>query len=366
MHVRQDVLSKSLDELRILFSNFNEKPYRAKQLFEALHRKSINNFEEITSFSEMLRKKLDRFCKIPILTIKKIENSLDGTRKYQMQTEDGNLIESVFIPNSATNGKNTLCISSQIGCAMGCKFCATSKLKLRRNLKSSEIIGQVYTVDKDLRSTNWTNNFLDLYSNPYNSQKNVRLINNLVYMGMGEPLHNYENVVRSIQLLSAQEGQNYSGRRITVSTSGVVKNIQRLGIETNVHLAISLNATNNELRDEIMPVNKKWPLEELIEICKNFPSDNKRRITFEYVVINQINDSDKEAIVLAEWLKDIKCKVNLIAFNPHPLSSYKKPTLQRMMAFQNILLQKQITTLIRTTRGDDIAAACGMLGGASK
>ncbi len=362
MQIREDALSKSLDELKFLFLSINEKPYRAKQLFEALHKKLISDFNKITCFSETLKNKLAKICKIQILAIRKIENSLDGTRKYQLETEDGNLIESVFIPNSAANGKNTLCISSQVGCAMGCTFCATSKLKLKRNLKPSEIINQVYIIDKDLRSINWADNFSESNKNNFNLSQDTRLIHNLVYMGMGEPLHNYENVLKSIKLLSAQEGQNYSGRRITVSTSGVVKNIQRLGIETNVHIAISFNATSNDLRNEIMPINKKWPLEELVEACENFPSNNQRRITFEYVIIDKVNDSNEDACRLAEWLKRIKCKVNLIAFNPHSLSSYKKPTLKRMMEFQDILLQKQISTFIRTTRGDDINAACGMLG----
>ncbi|MBH2006512.1 MAG: 23S rRNA (adenine(2503)-C(2))-methyltransferase RlmN [Myxococcaceae bacterium] len=358
MQIQRDVLACSLDELKLLMVELDQKPYRAKQLFEALHQQWVIDLEQITCFSKELREKLSPLVDIPKLTIVKVKESSDGTRKYQIQTHDGKLIESVFIPNAATDGRNTLCISSQVGCAMGCKFCATAALKLSRNLTASEIIGQVYAVNRDLRNIGWKNT-LAPESEP--SEK-ARMIHNLVYMGMGEPLHNYDHVLRSIQLLCAQEGQNYSGRRITVSTSGIVKNIQKLGAETNVHIAISFNATTNELRDDIMPVNLKWPLEDLVEACRAFPLQTRRRITFEYVMLADLNDTDEDAYRLINWLSGIKCKVNLIPFNPHPLSPYRRPSLDRIKAFQHILLQNHMTVFIRGTRGDDIDAACGMLG----
>ncbi len=358
MEIKQDLLGFSLEELKVLMADRGQKPYRAKQLFEALHKQWITDLSEITCFSKELRESLAKDFYITTHEVKKVQQSSDGTRKYQMRTHDGNLIESVFIPDAATDGRNTLCISSQVGCAMGCKFCATAALKLTRNLSAAEIVAQIYTVNRDLKSIGWQNTLLP-ESEP---MEDARVIHNLVYMGMGEPLHNYENVLRSIQLLSAQEGQNYSGRRITVSTSGIVKNITRLGNETNVHIAISFNATTNDVRDVIMPVNKKWNLEELVEACREFPVQARRRITFEYVMLAGLNDTDDDAYRLAGWLQGIKCKVNLIPFNPHPLSPYKRPSLERVKAFQHILLQKHYTVFIRSTRGDDIDAACGMLG----
>ncbi|MES2503276.1 MAG: 23S rRNA (adenine(2503)-C(2))-methyltransferase RlmN [Myxococcota bacterium] len=358
MQVQQDLLSLSLEQLKVLMLEKGQKPYRAKQLFEALHQQWTTDIQEITCFSKELRDSLAATCTIPALEIRKIQQSSDGTRKYQIRTHDGNLIESVFIPNAATDGRNTLCISSQVGCAMGCKFCATAALKLTRNLSAAEIIGQVYAVNRDLKSIGWKNAAVpDL-----EPSEDARVIHNLVYMGMGEPLHNYDNVLQSIRLLCAQEGQNYSGRRITVSTSGIVKNIKRLGEDTNVHIAISFNATTNAVRDDIMPVNKKWNLEELVEVCREFPLQTRRRITFEYVLLKDINDTDEDAHRLADWLYGIKCKVNLIPFNPHPLAPYQKPALERTKAFQNILLQKHFAVFVRGTRGDDIDAACGMLG----
>lgn len=358
MQIQEDLLSLSLEQLKIMMAEKGQKPYRAKQLFEALHQQWVTDIQEITCFSKELRESLSESGNITALEITRVKESSDGTRKYVIKTHDGQLIESVFIPNAATDGRNTLCISSQVGCAMGCKFCATAALKLTRNLTASEIIGQVYAVNRDLRSIGWKNTIAP-ESEP---SEGARMIHNLVYMGMGEPLHNYDNVLQSIRLLCAQEGQNYSGRRITVSTSGIVKNIKRLGEDTNVHIAISFNATTNELRDEIMPVNHKWPLEELVEACRAFPLQTRRRITFEYVMLAGLNDTNEDAYRLVNWLSGIKCKVNLIPFNPHPLSPYKRPDLDRVKAFQHILLQNHFAVFIRGTRGDDIDAACGMLG----
>lgn len=362
MQSRQDLLSQSLEQLKSFMLEKGQKPYRAKQLFEALHQQWVTDVQQITCFSKELRDVLSESCFIPTLVITKIQESSDGTRKYQMRTQDGNLIESVFIPNAATDGRNTLCISSQVGCAMGCKFCATAALKLTRNLSAAEIIGQVYAVNRDLKAINWMATSSVAPRHDEQASEDARMIHNLVYMGMGEPLHNYDPVLKSIQLLSAQEGQHYSGRRITVSTSGIVKNIARLGQETNVHIAISFNATTNAMRNDIMPLNHKWPLEELVDACRDFPLHARRRITFEYVLLKDLNDTDEDAHRLATWLSQIRCKINLIPFNPHPLSPYQRPSLERVKAFQHILLQKHFTVFIRGTRGDDIDAACGMLG----
>jgi 23S rRNA (adenine2503-C2)-methyltransferase len=357
MKKQLDILSLTLDELKLWVVEQGQKPYRGLQIFQALHQKAAVDFESLSMLTADFREKLKELAFIERVKIVKVQASADGTRKYQFRTKDGHMIESVFIPDAATDGRNTLCISSQVGCAMGCTFCATAKLNLSRNLTGAEIIGQIYEVNRDLKSIGWKNTHrLDC------ELEDQRLIHNLVYMGMGEPLHNYDNVVLSINLLSEQHGQNYSSRRITVSTSGIVKNIERLGQDTKVHIAISLNASTNSVRDEIMPVNKKWNIEELLAACRKFPMETRRRITFEYVMLSGINDSDDDALRVAHLLKGIPCKVNLIPFNEHPLSNFKRPSRDRVLAFQRLLLDCHMTVFIRSTRGDDIDAACGMLG----
>lgn len=352
-----DILGLTLDELKVWVVEQGQKPYRGLQIFQALHQQFIGDFDSMMTLSTAFRETLKQIAFIEKVKIVKVQASQDGTRKYQFRTKDGHMIESVFIPDAATDGRNTLCISSQVGCAMGCTFCATAKLNLTRNLTGAEIISQIYEVNRDLKAIGWKNTH-----RPDSDLEDERLIHNLVYMGMGEPLHNYDNVLLSIRLLSEQHGQNYSSRRITVSTSGIVKNIERLGRESKVHIAISLNASTNSVRDEVMPVNKKWNIEELLSACRRFPIETRRRITFEYVMLSGINDFDDDARRVAELLQGIPCKVNLIPFNEHPLSSFKRPAKDRVLAFQRILLDSNMTVFIRSTRGDDIDAACGMLG----
>lgn len=357
MKKQLDILSLSLDELKAWVVDLGLKPFRGQQIFQALHQQFVTDFDSITTLSADFRDKLKELAFIERVLTVKVQASNDGTRKYQFRTKDGHMIESVFIPDAATDGRNTLCISSQVGCAMGCTFCATAKLNLARNLTGAEIVAQIYEVNRDLKAIGWKNTHrLDC------ELEDKRLVHNLVYMGMGEPLHNYENVLTSIRLLTEQQAQNYSSRRITVSTSGVVKNIERLGVDTKVHLAVSLNASNNAVRDVVMPVNKKWNIEELLDACRKFPLESRRRITFEYVMLAGINDTDDDAVRVAQLLKNIPCKVNLIPFNEHPLSPYKRPNRDRVLAFQRVLLDLHMTVFIRSTRGDDIDAACGMLG----
>ena len=353
-----DILRMSFEELCEFVATIGCKPYRAKQIFQALHEQWLTDFDDMTVLSKDFRAELKEKAYIPTVNITKTQQSSDGTRKYQLKTYDGHIIESVFIPDAATEGRNTICISSQVGCAMGCTFCATAALNLTRNLTPSEIIGQIYAVNRDLKASGYKSTM----ARDSEPSEDARILHNIVYMGMGEPLHNYDNVARSIHLLCDQKGQNYSGRRITVSTSGIVKNIERLGTETNVHIAISLNATTNSVRDQIMPVNRKWKIEELLDACRIFPLHMRRRITFEYVMLAGINDTDEDAYRLLDLLTGIKCKVNLIPFNEHPLSPFKKPAIERVRAFQTILLRNHMTVFVRTTRGDDIDAACGMLG----
>lgn len=341
---------QSLLQLKQLMADLGEKQYRAEQLFTAIHRRLITNINQINCFPYKLREILESKFSPLILKTSEISKSFDGTRKYTFRTNDGFKIESVFIPNVGKNGRNTLCISSQVGCGMACKFCATGHMKFIRNLTTIEIIEQVYKINRDL-----------FKNRNFNSKNEKHSIHNLVYMGMGEPLHNYSNVVKSIWLLCSQEGQNYSGRRITVSTCGIVKNISKLAIDTNVNIAISINATDNKTRNFIMPINKKWNLETLINACKKFTKTKHRRITFEYVMLAGINDSTDDAYRLIKLVKNIKSKINLIPFNEHKYSIFKKPKIEQVKEFQNILLKYNLAVFIRETRGDDINAACGML-----
>lgn len=355
---RVDLLAMPLSELEAYFMQLGEKPFRARQVFDAMHRQGVLDIASMTELSKTLRERLEQEALIPAVQIEQVFVSSDGTRKYRLKTTDGHFIESVLIPNASAPGRNAICISSQVGCAMGCTFCATAALKLTRHLRPSEIISQIYVVHKDLKDSGWKN------PHPFvgDSSESARLIHNIVYMGMGEPLHNYENVRHSIELLTHERGMAYAPKRITVSTSGVVKNIERLGLDTKVHIAISLNATTDPVRDIVMPVNKRWNIEALLEACRNYPIGIRRRMMFEYVMLAGINDSDEDAYRLIELMKGFRCKVNLIPFNTHPLSPYQRPSQERVLAFQKILLDANLTVFIRGTRGDDIDAACGMLG----
>lgn len=341
-------------ELEPLFKSINEPAYKAKQLFIGLHRSGFSSTDEISTIKKSTREFLNASCALKNLTQSQVKVSSDGTRKYQFTTHDGHTIESVFIPHAAKQGRHSLCISSQVGCAMGCTFCATAALKLVRNLNASEIVSQVYLVAQDVMKNG---DPLDLLLDD-----NERPIHNIVFMGMGEPLHNFDNVVRAIELLTHPDGMAFSPRRITVSTSGLVPKITQLGEKTNVYLAVSLNATTNEVRNIIMPVNNKWRIEELLRACSEFPLKIRERITFEYVLLKEINDTPEDARRLAELLKDMKCKINLIPFNEHPLSPYKRPEEATVLMFHSILYRAHLSVFTRKTRGDDIDAACGMLG----
>ncbi|MCA9508130.1 MAG: 23S rRNA (adenine(2503)-C(2))-methyltransferase RlmN [Myxococcales bacterium] len=350
----KDLRSLLPSELEPLFFEIQEPKYKSKQLFQALHRQGINSLDDALQIKKSTRDYLAQHCKLAALEQTLVKVSSDGTRKYQFKTHDGHTIESVFIPHAAKQGRHSLCISSQVGCAMGCTFCATAALKLVRNLDASEIVAQVYNVAQDVMK-NGNHHELML-------SKNERPIHNIVFMGMGEPLHNFNNLVRAIELLTHQDGMAFSPRRITVSTSGIVPKIKELGEKTGVYLAVSLNATTNEIRNIIMPVNNKWHIEELLKACRDFPLKIRERITFEYVLLKGINDNQEDAHRLAHLLKDMQCKINLIPFNEHPLSPYKKPDNEVTLMFHKILYRAHLSVFTRKTRGDDIDAACGMLG----
>jgi 23S rRNA (adenine2503-C2)-methyltransferase len=376
---RVDLLSMNEAALSTLMTTLGDKAFRGKQLFAWLHSKRVNDFAAMTDLSNALRAKLAEHGELRRPVVEDVRVALDGTRKYQLRTSDGHVIESVWIPHASGPGRHALCISSQVGCAMGCNFCATASLKLTRHLTAGEIAGQVYAVLADLaehlpedpplpsskmkfRYDPEPDDGGDDALDDDRAKLQPRRVQNIVYMGMGEPLHNVDNVIASIALLTDPKGMGYSPRRITVSTSGVVAALPRLGEETGVHLAVSLNATTNEVRKDIMPVNKRWDIDALLDACRAFPIDRRRRITFEYVMLAGVNDTDDDARRLSKLMRGMKSKVNLIPFNPHPLSPYGRPADERVDAFRVILDAAKIENFVRTTRGLDIDAACGMLG----
>jgi 23S rRNA (adenine2503-C2)-methyltransferase len=276
-----------------------------------------------------------------------MQTSRDGTRKLRLTTRDGKSIESVLIPDG---DKTTQCISSQVGCAVDCQFCATAKLGLERNLDAGEIVDQVYIGRRVLAEA-----------------EPGRRLTNLVYMGMGEPLHNYDNLVKSLRILTHDKGAGLSQRRITVSTAGMVPKLERLGGEdVRPNLAVSLNAPNDTVRDAIMPINRKWNIAKLLGALRAYPLEQRRRITFEYVLLANVNDSPADAAQLAKLLRGIKCKVNVIPWNPHPEAPYARPSAQAIETFQAECKRLGLPTYLRTPRGDDIDAACGQLANRSR
>ncbi len=343
-----DLRAMSLEQLEALMAEQNQPGYRAKQVYRWLHQRGAETFEQMSDLPKGLRSQLAEHARISKLIIERAERAKDGTRKYAMRASAGDVVESVFIPDASAQGRNTLCISSQVGCAIDCKFCLTASLGLLRNLNAGEIVEQILRVQEDLQQ--------------HPGDGPAPKIGNIVMMGMGEPLQNYRALVQALTIMSSELGPHISPRRITVSTAGLVPRIPRLGEDTSVNLAVSLNATTDAVRDQIMPINKRWNIRELLDACKRFPLPARRRITFEYVLLKDVNDSDADAKRLVKLLKPIRCKVNLIPFNEHPYSPYTRPTAQRVERFQALVRQGGLTVLVRTPRGDDISAACGQLG----
>jgi 23S rRNA (adenine2503-C2)-methyltransferase len=356
-----DLRSMTVDELSQLVARLGEKPYRARQLYAWLHKKGAASLDAMTDLPRGFRERLAEETRLTSLSIDAVQMSSDGTRKYRLRTHDGRFIEAVYMPDVAgpegfdpdaedddapTRVRRTLCVSTQVGCAMGCGFCMTATMGLVRNLSPGEICDQVYRVNDDLRAQ---------------GIEGERPLTNLVYMGMGEPLHNYDNVRRSLSLLLSEEGANFSHRHITVSTSGLVPNILKFGEETQVKLAVSLNATTDEQRAKLMPVDKKWNIAALMDAVRKFPSRQGRRVTFEYVLLRDVNDSDDDAERLAALLRGLQAKVNLIPYNENPGLGFGDPGAQRVQAFRKLLVARGVTALVRKNRGRDIAAACGQL-----
>lgn len=316
--------------------------FRGEQVWRWVHDKGARTFDEMTNLSPKTRSDMAERAVIGGLTLAEVQTSKDGTRKLRMTTHDGASIESVLIPM----GEHvTQCISSQVGCAVDCQFCATAKLGLKRNLDAGEIVDQVYLGRRLLAEV-----------------EPAARIQNIVYMGMGEPLHNYDNLITSLRILTDDKGAKLASRRITVSTSGLVPKLERLGNETvRPNLAVSLNAPNDAIRDQIMPINRKWNIGKLLAALKAYPLEQRRRITFEYVLLAGVNDSIADAGQLAKLLRGFKCKVNIIPYNPHPEAEYQRPAPQVIAAFQNECKRLGMSTYLRIPKGDDIDAACGQL-----
>jgi 23S rRNA (adenine2503-C2)-methyltransferase len=331
---KTDIKDYSLDGLEDFLQGLGKEKYRAKQIFKWLYQKGAVSFEEMTNLSKDFRNELADRARISNLEPETIEVAGDGTKKYLFVLEDGASVESVLIPEE---GRATLCLSTQVGCAMGCRFCLTGTFQLQRNLSCSEIVNQVCAIRKSEQVTN------------------------IVLMGMGEPLANLENVVRALTILISPDGFQLSNRRVTVSTSGLVPEMEMLGRAVTVNLAVSLNATTDEQRDLLMPINRKYPLSALIEACRNFPLPNRRMITIEYVMIRGINDSLEDAKRLVRLLRGIPVKVNLIPFNEFEDCEYRTPEQGSIDRFHSFLLDKNITVITRSSRGADISAACGQL-----
>jgi len=319
----------------------NIKPYRATQIFKWLYKFNVQHFDNMTDISLALRQKLtENFCIISP-TIAKIQTSVDGSKKYAFCLHDGHYVESVLIPE---RNHYTLCISSQVGCAQGCRFCLTSRMGLIRNLRHDEIVSQVQLVTSDIH------------------QNSILPLTNIVFMGMGEPLANYDNVKAAIDILiSSKYGLQFSTRKITLSTCGIVPEIIKFSQEIPVLMAISLNATDNATRDMLMPVNRKYPIEKLLDACRNYPLRSGRMLTIEYVLIKNINDSVTNANRLCQLLRKTRSKINLIPYNKHDHSNFERPETSTIAEFQKTLIKNNYTVIIRQSKGSDISAACGQL-----
>ncbi|HYX93066.1 MAG TPA: 23S rRNA (adenine(2503)-C(2))-methyltransferase RlmN [Myxococcaceae bacterium] len=338
-----------LELLRFVTEELGERSFHAGQIYRWIHQRGATSFAEMTDLSKALRQRLEERCSLLPLEKDLEQRSVDGTVKYRWRTGDGRFIESVYMP---APDRRTLCVSTQVGCAMACSFCATGKLGLKRHLTAGEIVAQVHAVNREVRTNE--------------GQETFRPLTNLVFMGMGEPLHNFENLKKALEILQSEDGPNFSQRHITVSTVGLVPMIERFGRETDVKLAISLNATTDEQRSKTMPVNRKWNIAALMEACRNFPLKQGRRITFEYVLLKGFNDSDEDARRLVELLRDIPAKVNLIPYNENAGLGFDTVDEERAERFRQILADGHVAAFIRQNRGRDIAAACGQLANVDK
>jgi 23S rRNA (adenine2503-C2)-methyltransferase len=336
---KKDILEMSREQLIDWLAGRKIASYRADQILKWVYLRQVDNFDVMTDISRDIRGLLSQYFVIGRLAVERTEISRDGSRKYLFRLKDGRFIESVLIPE---RDHFTLCVSNQVGCAQGCLFCLTAAGGFERNLSRGEIIAQVRDIKNEL-------------DDPMS-------LTNIVFMGMGEPLANYKNLVSAVDVITdTDRGLRLASRRVTVSTAGLVPRLADLGRDTRVNLAVSLNATDNVTRNRLMPINRKYPLEELLEACRQYPPAPGRRITFEYILIKGVNDSGDDARRLARLLQPIRCKINLIPYNPHEGCDFERPTEGVIQAFFKVLFDKNYTVIIRRSKGEDISAACGQL-----
>lgn len=341
-----NLLNYNQQGLGEFFKQLGEPAYRGSQLLKWIHQYGITDFAKMTNFSKALQIKLAEAAVIQVPEIIFHRVSKDGTQKWLLKLDCGNSIEMVFIPE---DDRGTLCISSQVGCGLNCSFCSTGAQGFNRDLSTAEIISQIWIA---VRTLSEKDGFHD------------RHVTNVVLMGMGEPLLNFDNVVRATEIMMDDFGYGLSKRRVTLSSSGLVPELEKLSAISGVSLAISLHAPNDALRNVLVPINKKYPLKQLMHLCKHyFDKEPRRRVTFEYVMLEAVNDHMEHARELVKLLDGVPCKVNLIPFNPFPGSEYRRSSPERIAAFQHYLINKGINTIVRKTRGDDIDAACGQLAG---
>jgi len=342
-----NLLGLTQTEMEAFFESLGEKRFRAGQIMKWIHHFGVDDFDAMSNLGKALREKLKAAAEIRGPEIVSQDISTDGTRKWVVRVASGSCVETVYIPQG---GRGTLCVSSQAGCALDCSFCSTGKQGFNSDLTSAEIIGQVWIANKSFGSI---------------PAKVDRAITNVVMMGMGEPLLNFDNVVAAMSLMMDDLGYGISKRKVTLSTSGVAPMIDRLGEVTDVSLALSLHAPNDALRSQLVPINKKYPLSVVLEACRRYIArlGEKRHLTVEYTLLKDVNDQPEHAVEMIALLKDFPCKINLIPFNPFPHSGYERPSNNAIRRFQDLLYQAGHNVTVRTTRGEDIDAACGQLVG---
>lgn len=339
-----NLLGMSRQVMGEFFATLGEKPFRVSQVMQWIHHYGVSDFNAMTNLSKALRQKLIQIAEVGLPHIVLDQTAADGTRKWVFRLDNANSVETVFIPES---GRGTLCISSQVGCALNCSFCSTARQGFNRNLTSAEIIAQIWMANRALGR----------------DPKGDRVVTNVVLMGMGEPLLNFDNVLQALEILQDDFAYGLSKRRVTLSTSGIVPALQRLQAVSDVALAVSLHAPSDELRDQLVPINQKYPIAQLIAACKNYIGEGRRKVTIEYVMIRDINDQDQHAKALAKVLRGLPAKINLIPFNQFPGSDYQCSLPERIKRFQQILIDAGYITTLRKTRGENIDAACGQLVG---
>ncbi|MDR6179460.1 23S rRNA (adenine2503-C2)-methyltransferase [Pseudomonas sp. SORGH_AS 211] len=342
-----NLLGLTQPQLESFFESIGEKRFRAGQVMKWIHHFGIDDFDAMSNLGKALKEKLKAAAEIRGPEIVSEDISRDGTRKWVIRVASGSCVETVYIPQ---NGRGTLCVSSQAGCALDCSFCSTGKQGFNSNLTAAEVIGQVWIANKSFGSV---------------PAKIDRAITNVVMMGMGEPLLNFDNVVAAMRIMMDDLGYGISKRKVTLSTSGVVPMIEELAKHIDVSLALSLHAPNDELRNELVPINRKYPLAMLLDACQRYIRQlgEKRVLTIEYTLLKDVNDLSEHALQMIELLRNVPCKINLIPFNPFPHSGYERPSKNATRRFQELLVQAGFNVTVRTTRGDDIDAACGQLVG---